>query len=138
MLLTVSQKRANFVHFQISGHLESKPATDENTPAHFEVVDQKPSVVLESENSETNFEPHYMPRNLKFWALGRNQIPSTVFSTFANNSGELIEQLDLSQEFESLINENASLLTKEQSEKVAEARKKLQLQAFEVMFAVHR
>lgn len=111
---------------------------DENFTTHFEINEQKPSIVLESENSEATFEPHYLPRNLKFWALSRSQVPSTIFSTFANNSGELIEQLDLSQEFESLINENASLLTKEQSEKVSEARKKLQLQAFEVMFAVHR
>jgi hypothetical protein len=84
------------------------------------------------------FEPHYLPRNLKFWALGRDQIPTTIFSTFANNSAELVEQLDLSQEFESLINENSSLSTLEQSARVADARRELNLQAFEVRFAVHR
>lgn len=44
----------------------------------------------------------------------------------------------MSQEFESLINENNTLLTKDQTDKVAEVRKQLQLEAFEVLFAVHR
>lgn len=115
--------------------MDTKSSLEDNQPIESE---QKQPLVGNEDENQSCFEPHYLPRNFTFSALASNQIDSTIFSTFANNSAELVEKLDLSQEFESLINENTSLLTKEQCEKVAEVRRKLNLQYFDVMYSVHR
>jgi hypothetical protein len=99
-------------------------------------IEQKQPICRDEDESHSCFVPHYLPRNFTFLALTR--IDSTIFSTFTNNSTELVEQLDLSQEFESLINDNMTLLTKDQCQKVSNVRRKLQLQSFEVMYSVHR
>ncbi|KAI6192676.1 Formin-homology and zinc finger domains protein 1 [Aphelenchoides fujianensis] len=82
------------------------------------------------------YEPRYLPQNLKVLALDQLRIENTVFSTFSDPL-ELVEKLDFSQ-FEGLINEPTTLLTAEQSQRVAAVREKLQVQHFEVEFAVHK
>lgn len=120
-------------------HHDTKSSLEDNPPVNAESNEQKHSTSCgDDEEAHVCFEPHYLARNLSFLALSRNNIQSTIFSTFSNSSTDLIEQLDLSQEFESLINENTGLLTKDQTEKVADVRKQLQLQSFEILFAAHR
>ncbi|KAI6226476.1 Formin-homology and zinc finger domains protein 1 [Aphelenchoides fujianensis] len=104
------------------------PATDEAAKEE----EEEAGVV----DDDDCYEPRYLPQNLKVLALDQLRIQNTVFSTFSNPL-ELVEKLDFSQ-FEGLINEPTTLLTAEQSQRVAAVREKLQVQHFEVEFAVHK
>ncbi|CAD5222027.1 unnamed protein product [Bursaphelenchus xylophilus] len=82
----------------------------------------------------THETPKYLSNLLKIATLTKHQTKSTVFANIQEN-GDILEQVDVA----SLSNlESHVLLTPEQSQRISEVRLNLQLQAFEVLFAIHR
>lgn len=81
-----------------------------------------------------NLQPRYLLHELQWQVLNDEQISRTVFETF--NTQAFMEKLDLSH-FEPLL-EDSTFLTDEQLEKIADVRRQIHLQTFEIMFAVHR
>ena len=83
-------------------------------------------------------EPRYFPHSFAGWTLLEGpSLEKTVFNTFS--SSNLIEKFDLSL-FEPLLNQNASgtLLTPAQRARVAEVRRQLGVETFEIRYAMHR
>uniref|UniRef100_A0A0M3J283 FH2 domain-containing protein n=1 Tax=Anisakis simplex TaxID=6269 RepID=A0A0M3J283_ANISI len=84
-----------------------------------------------------NLQPRYLLHKLNWHVLDDEQISNTVFDTFNTlNTQGIMEKLDLTQ-FEPLV-EESTFLNEEQLEKIAEVRRQINLQTFEIMYAVHR
>ncbi|VDM38290.1 unnamed protein product [Toxocara canis] len=79
-----------------------------------------------------NLQPRYLLHELHWQVLNDEQISRTVFETFNTlNTQAIMEKLDLTQ-FEPLL-EEATFLSEKQLEKIAEVRRQIHLQTFEII-----
>ncbi|CAD5216108.1 unnamed protein product [Bursaphelenchus okinawaensis] len=128
------QEFSSFVPQQLSEHKISESSSSNSTTSSSAAPPDVDNLDTMCTNG-THEMPKYLPHPLKIASLTKKQIQGTVFASM-NEGNDLIERMD----FEALSApaESQVLLSSDQTQKIAEVRQKLQLQAFEVLFAVHR